>query len=59
MLCESPCRLKVLEVANEKLSSLNLISEQNFLDQAAEFRHNTRTLIAMKRELDSTFRRIR
>lgn len=51
--------LGTLEVANQKLSSLNAISEEKFQNLAGEFRHNTRTLAAMKKDLDSIFRRIR
>ena len=48
-----------MEVANEKISSLNEISERNYLSQAEEFRRNIRLLANMKKELDSVFRRIR
>ena len=52
-------RLGTLEVANEKLASLNSISEQNFQIMSADFKDNTRTLMNMKKQLDSVFRRIR
>ncbi len=48
-----------MEVTNEKLASLNNISERNFQAMLAEFKHNTQTLLAMKKQLDSCFRRIR
>ena len=59
LTCPAPCSLGTLEVANQKLSSLNAISEEKFQNLAGEFRHNTRTLAAMKKDLDSIFRRIR
>ena len=52
-------RLSTLEVANEKISSLNQISERNYQSQAENFRQNIRMLGNMKKELDSVFRRIR
>ena len=52
-------RLTSLEVANEKLSSLNKLSEGNYFRMSAELHQSTRTLVSMKRELDSVFRRIR
>lgn len=52
-------RLTTLEVANEKIASLNEISERNYLSQSEEFRQNIRMLGNMKKELDSVFRRIR
>ena len=54
-----PARLETLEVANEKLSSLNNLSEKSFALHAADFRSYTRTVGNMKKELDSVFRRIR
>ena len=48
-----------MEVTNEKLAMLNDISEKNFQAMSAEFRHHTQTLLAMKKQLDSCFRRIR
>lgn len=53
------CRLASLEVANEKLGSVNKISEGNYFKMSVELRQSTRTLVNMKRELDSVFRRIR
>lgn len=52
-------RLSTMEISNEKLASLNTISEQNFAAMFQEFRQHTQTLVAMKRQLDSCFRRIR
>lgn len=52
-------RLETLEVANEKLSSLNNLSEKSFTLHAANLRTYTQTLGNMKKELDSVFRRIR
>ena len=52
-------RLTTLEVANEKISSLNQISERNYFTQSEEFGRNIRLLGNMKKELDSVFRRIR
>ena len=52
-------RLTVFEVANEKLASLNRISELNYFNMSVELRQTTRSLVAMKKELDSIFRRIR
>ena len=52
-------RLETLEVANEKLSSLNNLSEKSFALHAADLRTYTQTLCGMKKELDSVFRRIR
>ena len=52
-------RLETLEIANEKLSGLNALSEGNFQRMSQEFRQNTQTLAGVKRELDSVFRRIR
>ena len=48
-----------MEISNEKLASLNEISESNFLTMSAEFRQHTHTLLLMKKQLDSCFRRIR
>lgn len=48
-----------LEVANWKLASLNDISETTFNNCAADFKHCTKTLQDMKKQLDSIFRRIR
>ena len=48
-----------MEIANEKISSLNEISERNYQSHAEEFRRNIRLLATMKKELDSVFRRIR
>lgn len=48
-----------MEISNEKLASLNEISERNFQAMSAEFRQHTLTLLAMKKQLDSCFRRIR
>ena len=48
-----------MEISNEKLASLNDISERNVQAMSAEFRHHTQTLVSMKRQLDSCFRRIR
>ena len=55
----SIARLETLEVANEKLSSLNNLSEKSFALHVAEFRTYTQTLVNMKKEIDSVFRRIR
>lgn len=57
--CHVSFRLETLEVANEKLSSLNSLSEKSFALHAADFRSHTRTIANMKKELDSVFRRIR
>ena len=46
-------------MANEKLSSLNNLSEKSFALHVADFRAYTQTLSNMKRDLDSVFRRIR
>ena len=51
--------MNTLETANCKLSSLNDFSEDTFQDCAAEFRQHTKTLVDMKKQLDSIFRRIR
>lgn len=48
-----------MEVSNEKLASLNNISEQTFVATCQEFRQHTQTLLTMKKQLDSCFRRIR
>lgn len=48
-----------MEISNEKLASLNDISERNFQDMSLEFRQQTQMLVAMKKQLDSCFRRIR
>lgn len=48
-----------MEISNEKLASLNDISERNFQVMSVEFRQHTQTLLAMKKQLDSCFRRIR
>lgn len=48
-----------MEISNEKLASLNNISESKFQAMSAEFRHHTQTLLTMKKQLDSCFRRIR
>lgn len=53
------CRLASLETSNMKLKSLNALSEHEFQTSAASFRQRTKTLQAMKRDLDSVFRRIR
>ena len=52
-------RLSALEISNEKLASLNSISEKNFQAFSMEFKHQTHTLLVMKKQLDSCFRRIR
>ena len=52
-------RLSTMEISNEKLASLNNISEMNFHAMCVEFRQHTQTLAAMKRQLESCFRRIR
>ena len=52
-------RLETLEVANEKLSSLNTLSAKSYALHVANFRTYTQSLVAMKRDLDSVFRRIR
>ncbi|CAI7998447.1 KxDL motif-containing protein 1 [Geodia barretti] len=59
ILSEQDGMLETLEVANEKLSHLNALSEKCFDLHVAEFRTYTQTLTSMKRELDSVFRRIR
>lgn len=48
-----------MEISNEKLASLNNISEENYVSMSQEFRHHTHTLLTMKKQLDSCFRRIR
>lgn len=48
-----------MEISNEKLASLNNISEMNFHAMCVEFRQHTQTLLVMKKQLDSCFRRIR
>lgn len=58
-MARGPSRLGTLEIANEKLSNLNSLSEENYQRMSQEFRQNTRTLAEVKRELDSVFRRIR
>lgn len=59
ILSEQDNMLETLEVANEKLSKLNSLSENSYELCAAEFRRYTQTLTGMKRDLDSVFRRIR
>ena len=51
--------MRHLEVANWKLASLNEISETTFNKCATDFRHHTKMLQDMKKQLDSIFRRIR
>ena len=46
-------------MTNTKLMGLNELSETNYQRVAGEFRQNARTLVAMKKELDSIFKRIR
>ena len=48
-----------MEISNEKLASLNNISEQNYAAMSQEFRQQTHSLLTMKKQLDSCFRRIR
>lgn len=48
-----------MEITNEKLASLNQISEKKFQSMSLEFRQHTQTLLTMKKQLDSCFRRIR
>ncbi len=52
-------RMSVFEVTNEKIASLNRISELNYFNTSVELRQTTKTLATMKKELDSIFRRIR
>lgn len=52
-------RMSVFEVTNEKIASVNRISELNYRNTAVDLRQTTRSLATMKRELDSIFRRIR
>lgn len=48
-----------MEISNEKLASLNHLSEEKYLAMSQEFRGATQTLHTMKKQLDSCFRRIR
>ena len=48
-----------MEISNEKLASLNKISECKFQAMSLEFRQHTQMLLTMKKQLDSCFRRIR
>ncbi|XP_064390549.1 kxDL motif-containing protein 1-like isoform X2 [Halichondria panicea] len=52
-------RMSVFEVTNEKLASVNRISERSYFNTSVELRQTTKTLVTMKKELDSIFRRIR
>ena len=51
--------LHTMELANWKLSSLNDISESTFQSCSADFKHVSKRLVDMKKQLDSVFRRIR
>lgn len=51
--------MDTLETANCKLCGLNDYSEEMFQNCVANFRQHTKTLVDMKKQLDSIFRRIR
>ena len=51
--------LLTLEVSNEKLTSLNNVSEARFRQLSGNFVQSTKRLADMKKELDTVFRRIR
>lgn len=55
----SPPRLDRFEKTNEMLLNFNNLSSVRLQQMSERFMHHTRTLVDMKRDLDSIFRRIR
>ncbi|XP_062506900.1 kxDL motif-containing protein 1-like [Corticium candelabrum] len=51
--------LQRFEKSNTQLDRLNEFSRQRYLKTVEQFRHHTRILVKMKRDLDSVFRRIK
>lgn len=51
--------LQRFEKTNTQLDRLNEFSKQRYLETVEQFRRYTRTLVRMKRNLDSVFRRIK
>lgn len=58
-LLPSPPRLDRFEKTNEMLLNFNNLSSVRLQQMSERFVHHTRTLVDMKRDLDSIFRRIR
>jgi len=54
-----PNRLNNLEMMNEKLKFLNMISQSRYEASVTAFRFHMRLLSGVKKDLDSVFRRIR
>lgn len=52
-------RLDRFEKTNEMLVNFNNLSSARLQQMSERFLHHTRTLVEMKRDLDSIFRRIR
>ena len=52
-------RLDRFEKTNEMLANFNNLSSARLQQMSERFLHHTRTLVEMKRDLDSIFRRIR
>lgn len=55
----SAARLDRFEKTNEMLLNFNNLSSARLQQMSERFLHHTRTLVEMKRDLDSIFRRIR
>lgn len=55
----SPRRLDRFEKTNEMLLNFNNLSSVRMQQMSERFLHHTRTLVEMKKDLDSIFRRIR
>lgn len=55
----SPRRLDRFEKTNEMLLNFNNLSSLRMQQMSERFAHHTRTLVEMKKDLDSIFRRIR
>ncbi|XP_070547242.1 kxDL motif-containing protein 1-like [Ptychodera flava] len=51
--------LNRFEKTNEMLSSFNKLSSNHYDEKVEQFKNHTRTLLDMKRELDTIFKRIK
>lgn len=59
LIPRSPPRLDRFEKTNEMLLNFNNLSSLRMQQMSERFAHHTRTLVEMKKDLDSIFRRIR
>ena len=57
--CRSARRLDRFEKTNEMLLNFNNLSSLRMQQMNERFLHHTKTLVEMKKDLDSIFRRIR